>query len=114
MTGGWNRNFLSSTETLVEEADVWVEVGDLPVAMWGLQGVSLNNNVLMTGNIIIQHQHIFCEITGGFDGIRSHHDFILQFNPEDGSWLQVGQLQNARSYHGVSVVNADHIIDYCN
>ena len=40
-------------------------------------------------------------------------DNVLQFNPEDGSWTQVGQLQGARFYHGASVVNVDDIIDYC-
>ena len=53
------------------------------------------------------------DIKGGYDGSDSH-DSILQFNPDDGSWTQVGQLQTARHYHGASVVSVDDIIDYCN
>ena len=54
--GGRDSNFgiLSSTETLVDGAGAWTAAGVLPVAMVGLRGVSLNNKILMTGNIIIQ------------------------------------------------------------
>ena len=54
VSGGFNLSFggyLSSTETLVDGADDWNEVGHLPVAMWDLAGVSLNNNIFMTGEI---------------------------------------------------------------
>ena len=44
---------LSSTETLVEGSEAWTEVGELPVAIIGLRGVSLNNNIFMTGNIML-------------------------------------------------------------
>ena len=40
-------------------------------------------------------------------------DGILLFNPDDGSWTQVGQMKIARSYHGASVVNVYDIADYC-
>ena len=58
VTGGGGANGLfplglqSSTETLVEGSEAWTEVGELPVAIIGLRGVSLNNNIFMTGNII--------------------------------------------------------------
>ena len=51
VTGG---NFLSSTETLVEGATSWQSAGELPVWMHGMGSVSLNNNIFMIGNIIIQ------------------------------------------------------------
>ena len=54
VTGGWDSSYLSSTEILVDGAVTWTEVGELPVSMYGLRGVSLNNKILMTGNIIIQ------------------------------------------------------------
>jgi len=98
ITDGDNFTILSSTETLVEGSSAWANAGELPVALQLLRGVSLNNNIFMTG---------------GYDGSDSH-DSILQFNPEDGSWTQVGQLQTARHYHGASVVSVDDIIDYCN
>ena len=54
----------------------------------------------------------FPDITGGMDG-SNYYDYILQFNPDDGSWTQVGQLQVARESHGASVVNVDDVINYC-
>ena len=59
MTGGYRGNYskvdvISSTETLVEGASAWKFIGELPVAMYGLRGVSLNNKILIIGNIIIQ------------------------------------------------------------
>ena len=39
--------------TLEEGAGSWTTAGELPVAMLGLRGVSLDNNIFMTGNIII-------------------------------------------------------------
>ena len=54
VTGGrTGSNFLSSTETLEEGAGSWTPAGVLPVALFGLRGVSLNNNIFMTGNFII-------------------------------------------------------------
>ena len=54
MTGGYNYpDKLSSTETLVDGAEAWTFAGELPVAMDGLRGVSLNNNIFMTGKIIV-------------------------------------------------------------
>ena len=44
---------------------------------------------------------------------KNRNEFILQFNPADGSWTQVGQLKVARNNHGASVINSDDIIDYC-
>ena len=37
----------------MEGSEAWTEVGELPVAIIGLRGVSLNNNIFMTGNIIV-------------------------------------------------------------
>ena len=53
VTGGYNDGPLSSTETLLDESGGWREVGHLPSAMGALRGVSLNNNILMTGKVVI-------------------------------------------------------------
>ena len=54
VTGGWDgSNRLSSTEILVQGGGEWTSAGELPVAMGGLRGLSFNNNIFMTGNIII-------------------------------------------------------------
>ena len=44
---------LASTETLIDGASAWITVGSLPAAMGALRGVSLNNKILMTGNMTI-------------------------------------------------------------
>ena len=89
---------------------VWTSVRELPVAMEYLGGVSLNNYILMTGKKFISFTNYF-DITGGSNG--SGLEYILQFDPDESSWTQVGQLQIARSQHGVSVVNIDDVFHYC-
>ena len=52
MTGGYDpyaHSRLKSTEILVKESSAWIQVGDLPVAIDGLRGVSFNNKIIMTG-----------------------------------------------------------------
>ena len=42
---------LVSTEVLIVGSGSWRQVGDLPtVPIRGLQGVSINNNIIMTGD----------------------------------------------------------------
>ena len=62
--------------------------------------------------VVWYHTFSYTDILGGYDGINEQ-DNILQFNPDDGSWTQVGQLQVAREAHAVSLVNAVDLIDYC-
>ena len=49
MAGGYRDNFLSSTEILVTLAGEWRTVGELPTAVNGLRGATLDNTVYMTG-----------------------------------------------------------------
>merc|ERR1712029_1091590 len=63
--------------------------------MNGAVGVSVNNRFLLTGG------------TGGTQ------DDVLGFRKEDQSWTQIGKLSVGRNYHGVSVVNAADVTDYC-
>ena len=50
MTGGYNSaGETATTETLKTGTDAWTEVGNLPVPMRGLRGVSFNNKIIMTG-----------------------------------------------------------------
>ena len=64
VTGGWDysgtitTNFLSSTEIYVEDTTAWTYVGDLPVGMYGLRGVSLNNKIIITGGILYQNYRL--------------------------------------------------------
>ena len=51
-SGGYSKtDLMSSTETLVEGASAWTFIGELPVAMYGLRAVSLNNKILIIGNL---------------------------------------------------------------
>ena len=50
VTGGsGDDDYLSSTEVLVDGTTSWMSAGELPVAMESLRGVSLNNNIFVTG-----------------------------------------------------------------
>ena len=57
MTGGHtlaahDSHGISSTILLIDGYDEWTQVGDLPVALTGLHGVTLNNTIFITGSII--------------------------------------------------------------
>ena len=100
----------------MSESEAWSETERLPVAMrGGLRGVSLNNNIFMIGNFIFIDLLLIIRsnVPGGV-GNSNYHNFVFQYSPDNGSWIEVGQLQNGKSYHAASVVNANDIIDYCN
>ena len=60
VAGGWDGpNDLFPTEILHEGSSQWTEVEPLPAPINRLKGISLNNKIIMTGNIassIIQAQ----------------------------------------------------------
>ena len=51
--------------------------------------------------------------TGGKDD--SNHDYktILKFDTDTLSWVQVGEMRQARAYHGVSIVNEADVMMFC-
>ena len=51
VTGGWRsfRDWLSSTELLVETDSAWVLAGNLPTARYGLRAVNIDQKILVTG-----------------------------------------------------------------
>ena len=56
VTGGYDGNYrLSSTEILPSLTSQWIilEGANLPRAMLGVRSVSVDNNIILTGNIII-------------------------------------------------------------
>ena len=58
VTGGiGGGDYLSSTEVLVDGTTAWMSARELPVAMFGLRGVSFDNNIFVTGNFIIQYKY---------------------------------------------------------
>ena len=50
VSGGYDGDYLSSTELLVETASAWVLTGELPSPRYALRGANIDNRVLMTGN----------------------------------------------------------------
>lgn len=91
---------LVSTEVLVAGESSWRQVGDLPtVPILGLRGVSINNNILMTG---------------GQDSTYDNHNYVLAFNSSEENWTVDGHMQKGRGYHAVSVVPMAQVIDFCN
>jgi len=91
------RTYLASTEILTNGGSRWMDVEPLPSGAIGLQGVSVDNKIFMTGG----------------QGI-CHLDTILSFDIESHSWSMVGHMKDIRSFHGFSLVNVDDIVDYCN
>ena len=56
MAGGKaGSTYLDTTELLVYGASAWTKAGPLPQAMYGLQAVSLDNQVISTGEFISNH-----------------------------------------------------------
>ena len=51
VSGGYDgRDWLSSTELLVETGSAWILSGELPSPRRGLRGANIDNKVVMTGN----------------------------------------------------------------
>ena len=51
-------------------------------------------------------------IAGGDDG-GDYYDDILEYQPEEDTFTTVGHMIQARSYHAVSVVQADDYLQWC-
>ena len=49
VSGGYDGDWLSSTELLVETATAWVLTGELPSPRAGLRAATIDNKVLITG-----------------------------------------------------------------
>ena len=49
---------------------------------------------------------------GGYDG--SHFDEILEFDPLTGQWKELAQMKEARSRHGMSVIDYSEVEQFCN
>jgi len=92
---------LVSTEVLVAGSSSWRQVGDLPtVPIRGLGGVSINNNIIMTG---------------GYEGYTGNtYDYIVSFNSSEENWTFVGTMRKPRGFHAVSVVPMAEVIEFCN
>jgi len=96
---GYKQARITSTEILPESASTWSFVGELPEAVSGIKGLTLNNNIFMTGGNIYH---------------KSNSNQILKFDQENQEWKFVeGKLHDARSGHGMSVVPKSSVEEYC-
>lgn len=103
----------ASTELLVHGDSSWSEAGPLPVAMTGLRVVSLNNQIISTGENISRYRpKITNPHLGGWDGTVKFKT-IVKFDTISLSWTQVGEMTKSRSYHGASVVKVKDVDQFC-
>ena len=52
-------------------------------------------------------------ILGGRRNYDVIEDSILRFDIKNNTWSQIGRMKSRRKEHGVSVVLAEDIIDFC-
>ena len=55
VTGGYNGGDIISTEVMSASGSTWSYVGNLPRAAYGMRGISVNNQIFVTGTYI-RHQ----------------------------------------------------------
>ena len=114
VTGGYNHNdrYLTSTEVM-EAGGTWRLTASLPSARSRLRAAVVNNNIFVFGENILCYiniEHLIVSynvynddiFAGGYDG--SSLSDILQYNTTSHTWEEVGQMKEARSYHGVAVL----------
>jgi len=94
-------NYRSSTEILVEGGLDWSFQEPLPSERNSLRGISLPDTVLMTGG--------WREYPEPFT-----YDDVFMFDSKNSSWIRVGEMEVARRYHGLSLVDKNDVIKYCN
>ena len=51
---------------------------------------------------------------GGYYGSSTYYDEILEFDPVNGKWKEVGKMKKARYYHAVSVIEYSEVEQLCN
>jgi len=91
VAGGWNGYpRLASTE--IYSNGVWRTGGNLPRASGGLRAAHLNQQVV---------------VTGGFNDGSNFRDEVLQYNPSNNIWSQIGSLKKKRAGHAITEVYLD-------
>jgi len=74
----------------------WLHVGNLPRPTHALKGISVNNQIF---------------VTGGYGG--EYLKTILKFNPASNEWEKSGEMKFARGYHAVAVLPLKEVEPYC-
>jgi len=101
VTGGYGGSFqtrLDSTEVLVNDESSWRTTGKLPLAVYGISAISLNNEVYAMG--------------GYFDVNNKDQDFILKYDTNTDAWAEVGKMKVSRTSLGISVISVADVLQY--
>ena len=116
VAGGWNGDYVESTEILVDGASSWVFAGRLPTGRFWATGITVNNRLFMMGNIILISKKVVmknCLLAGRTaNGDISE---VIEFEKESLEWRIVGNTLNSLVTPGTatSVVSIDEVKDYC-
>ena len=104
VTGGYNwiPVTLSSTEIFFSGGNSWIEVKELPLPMYGLSGISIHNQVIMTGGV---------EKYGLLKTKSTNKVFSFDITSEQ--WIHIGNMTGERCKHGISLVPVEEIAEYC-
>ena len=105
--------YLDSTEVLEDMAGTWRLTAPLPSARSDLRAAVLDNNIFVFGENILCYiniEHLIVSynvynddiFAGGYDGL--YYSDILQYNTTSHTWEEVGQMEEARRYHAVTVL----------
>ena len=114
VTGGGGSNG-RNTEIFVEGAETWtlLDAGaNLPTWTWGLAVMSVDNTVLAIGLFchvfFLAISYLYIHTGGRAGGIYS--TLIFNFDINNQTWNQVGNLKVGRMEHAVTVVNSSDIV----
>ena len=111
VTGGYNDQFLSSTEVLsYPDGQAWREVGPLPSPRYGLRGASLAGVLHVTGGSDGNNFHYITFTTNTGD---NYYDAVLAWDPVTEEWSQAGKMDRGRDYHAITALPLDVIEDFC-
>ena len=115
MTGGRSYSiYHSSTEQLLKGGTSWtITENSLPARMYGLGGISFNNQVFVTGKLCGKKHsfiHTFIKLfilfSGGYDqDARLESDQILIYDEETTTFKRAGKMEQRRYAHSMSVVD---------
>merc|ERR1711913_177554 len=95
---GFDYSLTASTEVLTSGADTWVLSTPLPSPRKGLRGVTVDNNIFMTGGLAYDD-----------DDEDILWDDILWWKDEEGSWaVKHTSMQYDRAYHAATSVDLGH------
>jgi len=92
VAGGLGDNYARLAGTEIYSNGVWRTGGNLPRASGGLRAAHLNQQVV---------------VTGGFNDGSNFRDEVLQYNPSNNIWSQIGSLKKKRAGHAITEVYLD-------